>query len=186
MKSFKNLCIAALIVGLFASCLPDQESPQEIFQKDLVKIDEYVENTDFQYVDKLEVEGSGIVILYHTQSFSGVAPEAGDTLRVDYAGSLLNGTVFDTSVEAIARDNRLYNSQRVYEPFEIKYLYDGMIPGFDIGLSKMEMGDSARVVIPSYYGYGNRQQGDRIPANSVLVFDLAMREVKKDTDTNAE
>lgn len=180
MKNLKTLIAAALISGLFASCLStDQETPQEIFQKDLLKIDEYLQSTDFQYMDMNEDDASGIVILYNTKSYTGVAPEAGDTLRLDYTGALLDGSVFDTSVEAIARDNRIYNSNREYGPFEIKYLYNRMIPGFEFGLSKMEMGDSARVVIPSLYAYGSQQKGSLIPANSVLVFDIALREVVK-------
>lgn len=187
MNSIKVILSALLISGVLASCIPDQETPQEIYQRDLEKIDDYLSTTDYPYVEMDQDENTGVVVLWGNKSYSGVVPEEGDTLHVDYTGMLLDESVFDTSDEDIARDNRIYNSNRDYVPLKIKYLYDNnYIAGFLIGLSKMEEGDNARVIIPSYYGYGNVDQGGKIRANSVLIFDLDLKVVDKDVEDEGE
>ncbi|WP_186757392.1 FKBP-type peptidyl-prolyl cis-trans isomerase [Echinicola salinicaeni] len=187
MNSIKIILSALLISGVLTSCLEEQETPQEIYQRDLEKIDEYLSTSDYPYVEMDQDENTGIVVLWEHKSYSGIEPEEGDTLHVDYTGMLLNESVFDSSNEDIARDNRIYNSNRDYVPLEIKYLHDNdYIYGFLLGLSKMEEGDRARVIMPSYYGYGNVDQGSRIPANSVLMFDLDLIEVDKDIEDDSE
>ncbi|UCS95737.1 FKBP-type peptidyl-prolyl cis-trans isomerase [Echinicola marina] len=168
------------------SCLEEQETPQEIYQRDLERIDEYIATTDYPYLEMDQDANSGIVILWEYKSYSGVKAEEADTLHVDYTGMLLDGSVFDTSDEDIARDNRIYNSDREYAPLVVKYLYTSLIQGFYFGLSKMEEGDKARIIMPSIFGYGNSEQAGRIPANSVLVFDLDLKEVDKDDEDDSE
>ncbi|WP_200975422.1 FKBP-type peptidyl-prolyl cis-trans isomerase [Echinicola sp. 20G] len=180
MKNLIIIFAAALISGLFASCISDQETAQEIYQKDLAKIDAYLDQTDYQFVDFYQDEATGIVILWEYLSYSGVVPENDDSLYVDYTGMLLDESVFDTSVEAVARENGIYSSERDYEPLEYIYGYNTLISGVIIGLSKMEEGDRARVIMPSYYGYGNTEISSQIPANSVLIFDLDLKEIDKD------
>ncbi|AGA77263.1 FKBP-type peptidyl-prolyl cis-trans isomerase [Echinicola vietnamensis] len=175
MNTIKNIVLTALLVGLFASCIEDQESPQEIFQKDLKKIEDYLAQTDYQYIKKEQDPSSGIVILWDSLSYSGIDAQGADTLKVHYVGRLLDETVFDTNVEAVARENGMYSSERNYAPLEV--FSQEYIQGFLFALSKMEKGDRARAIIPSAWAYGNREYSGRIPANSVLMFDLDMKDV---------
>lgn len=97
---------------------------------------------------------------------------------VDYTGYLLDGTVFDTSVEQVARDNDMHNPSRDYAPFPIILGYSDVIGGWHIALSQMKEGEKATVLIPSIYGYG--PGGSRsIRPNTVLAFDLELVEVIK-------
>ena len=53
-----------------------------------------------------------------------------------------------------------------------------MIPGWDEGIQLLQVGDKARMVIPSHLAYGERGAGGVIPPNAVLIFDVELMDVK--------
>jgi len=85
-------------------------------------------------------------------------PTAHDTVRVHYHGTLLDGTVFDSSVER-------------GEP--ISFPLNRVIPGWTEGVQLMKTGDKMRFFIPADLAYGNRSAG-KIPPGSVLIFDVEL------------
>ncbi len=179
---------AVQCVGLLSSCLSEIETPEEIHQKELKKIEDYLDDHSINKVSEYRDEESGIIILWESLSESGINPQKGDSIKVDYTGSLLDETIFDTSNEELAKEEGIYNSERNYTPLNLKFLGDGqndrLVPGFEFALSKMEVGDVAKVFIPSIYGYGSRDLGV-IPPHSVLIFDIQLREVKiNEEETN--
>src|SRR5690606_1240737 len=179
MKSvLKYTLTAALVTGLLFSCISEDESSEVVHQEDVRKIEAYVADTDLAYTRKVEVGDSGITLLFTEDNTGGTATNAGDSLYVDYTGYFLDGKVFDTSVEQIARDNNLYNSARDYSPYRIVLGYTSVIPGWHYALAQMKEGEKATVLIPSAYAYGSRGQG-AIGPNTVLIFDLDLVEVKK-------
>jgi len=88
---------------------------------------------------------------------TGDKPKATDNVRVDYVGTLLDGTVFDSS---IARG----------QPAE--FPLNGVIPGWTEALQLMKVGGKSRLYIPSSLAYGPRGAGKTIPPNSTLIFDV--------------
>ncbi len=94
----------------------------------------------------------------------GPAVEAGKVITVSYSGYLLDGTLFDSSVE---RD----------EPIQFAVGQGQVIPGWDEGLLLLKKGDKARFIIPPQLGYGEMQL-EKIPANSTLIFDTEIVEVQ--------
>lgn len=88
----------------------------------------------------------------------GAKPTLQDKVKVHYHGTLINGTVFDSSVER-------------GEP--ISFQLTGVIKGWQEGLQLMPKGSKYRLYIPSDLGYGARPAG-KIPANSVLIFDVEL------------
>lgn len=90
---------------------------------------------------------------------TGKTPKASDTVKVHYTGKLIDGTVFDSSVER-------------NEPasFEV----DQVIPGWTEALQLMKEGDKWQVVIPSKLAYGERGAGSDIGPNSTLIFDVEL------------
>ncbi|GGZ18631.1 hypothetical protein GCM10007049_08600 [Echinicola pacifica] len=176
MKAFNQVIIAALFAGLFASCVEDQETPLEIFERDLAAIEAYIQDTDYSYVLLDQDEENGIALLYGSTSDSGVKAEAGDQISVHYTLRLLDESLLQTTVEATAIAEGMYDENAAYEPYSYQYLTNSVIYGFDYAISKMEVGDKARVIIPSYYAYGASARNG-IPANSVLIFDLELVEV---------
>jgi FKBP-type peptidyl-prolyl cis-trans isomerase len=93
----------------------------------------------------------------------GAKPSIDDTVSVHYVGTLIDGTVFDSSV---ARG----------EPasFPLK----GVIPGWTEGLQLMNVGSKYRFVIPSDLAYGDRGAGQAIGPGATLVFEVELLEIK--------
>lgn len=85
----------------------------------------------------------------------GEKPTDSDVVLVNYKGTLRDGKVFDQAERA---------------PFPV----DQVVPGFSEGMKLMPKGAKYRFWIPPALGYGEAPQGDAIPANSLLVFDVEM------------
>ncbi|KAG0057694.1 FK506-binding protein 2A [Gryganskiella cystojenkinii] len=85
----------------------------------------------------------------------------GDSLSMDYTGTLWStGAQFDTSVGRGAFDFVLGQGQ--------------VIKGWDLGLRGMCVGEKRKLSIPSELAYGSRSMGEKIPANSALVFEVEL------------
>lgn len=113
-----------------------------------------------------------------TKEGAGEAAASGKTVSVHYTGRLLDGTIFDTSNEATAKENDLYNPQRPYEPLEFVLGQGQVIPGWDEGISLLKKGAVATLYIPSSLAYGPRGAGGVIKPNAILKFDVELVDVK--------
>lgn len=170
MKNTTLKILALLGVGVAFSCVSEEENLEVIFEEDKQKIETFVQN--FTEEHRRETVGeSGVVVLITETNDDGRLPVNGDTIMVDYTGYLLDGTIFDTSIQAIAEEEGLYNPNRPYGPFRVELGRSNVIVGWHIALSELREGEKATVLIPSFYGYGANDNGP-IPRNSVLVFDL--------------
>jgi FKBP-type peptidyl-prolyl cis-trans isomerase FkpA len=155
----------------------ENEAAAKQVETDIKLIEEYVaknklaaSRTESGLFYVIEKEGQGEVI------------QAGQTVSVQYAGFLLDGTLFDTSLKDLAQQNKVYNEQRDamggYAPIEVQVGVGAVIPGWDEGLALLKKGSKAKLLIPSTLAYGNRQSGEIIKPNSVLVFDVEVTDVK--------
>jgi FKBP-type peptidyl-prolyl cis-trans isomerase FklB len=90
---------------------------------------------------------------------SGESPGLNDTALVNYRGTLIDGTEFDSSAKA---------GKPV--PFELK----GIIPGFKEALQLMTVGSKWQIVVPSNLAYGERGAGNVIGPNSTLIFEIEL------------
>lgn len=130
--------------------------------------------------NNLEAEKTESGIRYViTEQGNGSKPEVGDQVKVNYTGKLLDGTVFDSSVEEAAKAAGLFNPSRPYEPYPIQLGISSVILGWHEGIALLSQGDKATLFIPSPLAYGEQSQGEIIKANSILVFDIEMVEVVK-------
>lgn len=89
---------------------------------------------------------------------SGVHPTPRDEVRVHYEGTLLDGTVFDSSY-------------RTGQP--VVFTLGRLIPGWIEGIQLMRPGDEFILYVPAKLGYGDSDSGP-IPANSTLVFRIEL------------
>jgi FKBP-type peptidyl-prolyl cis-trans isomerase len=98
------------------------------------------------------------------QKGDGKKAEKGNKVSVHYKGQLADGTVFDSSYKR--------NS-----PLDFQVGVGQVIPGWDEGICLLNVGDKARLVIPSDLGYGAAGAGGVIPPNATLVFDVELMDV---------
>ena len=94
---------------------------------------------------------------------TGKQPKATDTVRCHYEGSLINGSVFDSSYKR-------------GEPAE--FGLSQVIPGWTEGVQLMKEGAKYRFYIPYLLGYGENGAGSSIPPYSTLIFDVELIKVK--------
>lgn len=90
---------------------------------------------------------------------AGESPKATDTVTVHYKGTLINGEVFDSSIE---------RGQPVSFPLA------NVIPGWTEGLQLMKPGAKYKFAIPAALAYGERGAGVKIGPNSTLIFEVEL------------
>lgn len=121
---------------------------------------EYLENNAKQ--EGVVVTPSGLQYLVVKQG-DGPLPKASDVVTVHYTGRLIDGTVFDSSVER-------------GEP--ATFALGQVIPGWTEGLQLMPEGSAYRLFIPARLAYGKHGTGPIRP-NSTLIFDVQLLKVGK-------
>ena len=94
----------------------------------------------------------------------GAKPAASDKVKCHYHGTLINGTVFDSSVQR--------GEPAVFGVSQV-------IPGWVEALQLMPVGSKWRLFIPSDLAYGEHGAGDAIEPNSALVFDVELLDIVK-------
>jgi FKBP-type peptidyl-prolyl cis-trans isomerase FkpA len=95
---------------------------------------------------------------------SGASPKSTDVVKVHYKGTLIDGTVFDSSIER-------------GEPVE--FPLSGVIPCWTEGVQKMHVGEKAKLVCPSSIAYGDQGRPPKIPGGATLVFEVELIDIKK-------
>ena len=95
---------------------------------------------------------------------TGAKPSASDKVKCHYHGTLINGTVFDSSVQR-------------GEP--ATFGVSQVIPGWVEALQMMPVGSKWRLFIPSNLAYGEHGAGDVIEPNSTLIFDVELLDIVK-------
>lgn len=96
-------------------------------------------------------------------SGEGATPGPTDKVKVHYHGMLIDGTVFDSSVER-------------GEP--ISFPVNGVIAGWTEALQLMKEGDKWKIFIPYNLAYGERGAGSQIPPFAALIFEVELLEVQ--------
>lgn len=102
-----------------------------------------------------------------------VVVEKGDTIKVDYVGTLEDGTLFDTSLEDKAKAWNKYNAARKYEPLKFVAGAGQMIVGFDEGVIGMKEGETKKLTLPPEKAYGNADDPKYNVTMNVETFKLA-------------
>ena len=107
---------------------------------------------------------SGLIYLI-TKKGTGRQLKAGDTVVLNYTGTLTNGVKFDSSYDR-------------NEPLAFKLGAGRVIKGYDEGLAKLHVGDHAILVIPGKLAYGPKGIPNVIPPDATLIFIVEVVDVK--------
>jgi FKBP-type peptidyl-prolyl cis-trans isomerase len=109
--------------------------------------------------NEMKTTPSGLKYQILKKGTGTVSPKATDTVNVHYHGTLLDGTVFDSSVE---------RGQPISFPL------NQVIPGWTEGVQLMKVGDKFKFEIPPNLAYGPNSPSPKIPPNSTLVFEVEL------------
>ena len=93
---------------------------------------------------------------------SGASPQGSDTVKVNYRGTLIDGTEFDSSYK---------RNQPAQFPLS------GVIKCWTEGVQKMKVGGKARLVCPSDIAYGDSGRPPTIPGGATLIFEIELLEI---------
>ncbi|WP_316821080.1 FKBP-type peptidyl-prolyl cis-trans isomerase [Pedobacter gandavensis] len=157
MKTIKHLFLLVCIATCFAACSKDFDQDAQS-KKDKELIQKFI--ADHKIPDVIE-DKSGIFYQVITRGDVAVIFNANTQITAQYEGRLLNGTVFDNGRgEAIT------------------FPLGGVIPGWQIGIPKINKGGEIRLIIPSQLAYGNTSPSGSIPKNSVLDFTVKLIDAK--------
>ena len=113
---------------------------------------------------------SGLTYLI-TKKGTGRQLKSGDTVILNYTGTLTDGMKFDSS-----HDHK--------QPFAFKLGAGQVIKGYDEGLAKLRVGDHAILVIPGKLAYGPKGVPDVIPPDATLIFVIEVVDVKAKSMTD--
>ena len=172
MKKVLVIAIAALFITGLASCNSNSTSSEETTEQTTPDYGQQIndnktlgrefmeENANNDSVVQTE---SGLQYMVLKEG-TGAKPGPTDTVTVQYTGKLIDGTVFDNSVER-------------GEP--ATFPLDKVIPGWTEGLQLMSEGSHYRLFIPSELAYGSKGAGDKILPNATLIFDVWLIGVDK-------
>ena len=99
-----------------------------------------------------------------TKHGKGVNPVKGNRVKVHYTGKLLDGQVFDSSINK--------------QPFAFNIGLGEVIEGWEEGIMLLKIGDQATFTIPGDLAYGDEGAGPLIKANTTLVFEVELMSIK--------
>ena len=154
MNKDKKMLILTIFLGLVAVLFFSlkTEAPPPNLSATILEEEKMVDATKELIVEDLVVG-------------TGTEARQGNLITVNYAGTLLNGTKFDSS----------YDSGT---PFSFSLGAGEVIAGWDQGFTGMKVGGKRKLTIPPHLGYGERGGGDLIPPNSTLIFEVELLKVE--------
>ncbi len=145
-----------VVIGIIISFFVRNNANREAAKVNAAKAAEFLQNN--KHVEGVIETASGLQLKVLTPGEGEVHPSASSKVKVHYHGTLLDGTVFDSSVER-------------NEP--ISFGLKQVIKGWTEGLQLMVVGEKTRLFIPAELGYGNSAAG-KIPPGSLLIFDVEL------------
>ncbi len=154
---------------------------QALFTENMQQLQAAERDTLAAYVEQNKIKATpdeeGLYIIVNKKG-KGKNVEIGRDVAINYTGRLLNGKVFDSSIESVAKSNDIYDPQRQYAPLNYTVGRMSLIRGWEKGVINQPEGSKLTLIIPSWLGYGQQGSGDRIPPNSPLIFEIEIVSVK--------
>src|SRR6478736_3436224 len=138
---------------------------KEQLAKDTVIIDNFLKEKAI--VAKTTPSGLRYII---TKAGKGANAGVGKNVKLHYKGYLMDGKVFDSSLESVARENDVFQEGRPYEPLSLQVGAGQVIQGWEEAMQLMNKGSKMTVYIPSTLGYGAQRRSQEILENSILIF----------------
>lgn len=123
------------------------------------------------------------MLMYLNKAKKEVKPSSADKVLVNCSAYFMNGNLLYTTYADVAKKMNQYNEQQdkagAYKPFPSIYNESAsLVPGFREAMLRMNVGDKARVYVPSYLGYGEAGRAPRVQPNTDLYFDIEIKGIQ--------
>lgn len=156
-KLFSNFLFLLFNVFLLFACSNGERESNLAYKK---------EGEEFLQKNKktpgVKTRPSGLQYMVLKEGY-GPSPGPAETVTVHYHGTLIDGTVFDSSIE---------KGEPLTFPVNI------VIPGWQEALQLMPLGAKWKIFVPSQLGYGEKGAGSKIKPNSVLIFEMELLSIE--------
>mgnify|MGYP003683095137 CR=1 FL=1 len=154
-----KILIAVLVIGVAFFLIQKASANKSSMADNLAKGAAFLAENEAK--DGVQSTASGLQYLVLEKASGTEKPGPRDTVKVHYHGTLIDGTVFDSSVDR-------------GQP--ISFGLHQVIKGWQEGLQLMAVGEKTRLFIPSDLAYGNRSAGIITPG-STLIFDVELLDI---------
>jgi len=144
------ILIAIILAAYFILLGPEAaSSPKDNGTAGLIK-------NNMDQTNTFDIQGMKVEVL---KQGSGDAAKAGDTVSVNYVGTLENGTKFDSSIDRGV-------------PFSFTLGQNRVIQGWELGVNGMKAGEKRKLTIPYTLAYGENGIPNAIPQKATLIFEV--------------
>lgn len=161
--SRKTIWIGLIILIVLAGFLILNKSDKKTVDNS-TPADKKTENTKMDTTINNSTD-SGKLIIEDIKVGEGKEAKSGDTVVMNYKGTLVDGTKFDSSYDR-------------NQPFTTKIGVGQVIKGWDEGVPGMKIGGKRKLTIPPDLGYGSAGAGGVIPPNATLIFEVELLDIK--------
>ena len=163
---------------------------KDINQWQIDSIKRYIEK-EYGSLEKFTNDSTGFYYMQKKAPVSDKEFPSDTTIYINYTGKLLNGLVFDTNMERVAKDNGLYDPSKTYGPTSIKWGENhgditmgsgssSVISGFSLTLWQMKPMEKGIGIFYSPLGYGYNGSEPAIPPYAPLIFEIEIVEEPED------
>lgn len=150
---------------------------------EIAQIEKYIADNPAIFNDKMVNDTTGFYYQPLTADPGTETFPSDTSIYINYTGRLLNGLVFDTTIERVAKDNGLYSATRSYEPVKIKWgekvsdikmgtNASSVVDGFARTLWHMHPMEKGLGIFYSPLGYSYSGSGASIPGYAPLIFEI--------------
>lgn len=176
LSSAKTFIIVLLGLYTFSACNKEDSRIEE----ETVKLQEYLDANGY---NSIEPTNSG---LYHVviSEGSGESPVRTDYVNINFTASLVDGSVFETSDNALAVARNILRDDKLYGPARFPLETLGIL-GLREGLMLMKEGGRSKLIIPSNLGFGSTDYGT-IPPYSTLIYEVELLDVISDPEVHEQ
>lgn len=179
MKNIQSIFSFLLVLIVIMACEPNNPFGGPVYDvegnlaKDRIVIDEFLATAQIDSLYRVH-DPTGVIVIVQEEGLED-KPVSGNLIYINYIGSLLDGSVFDTNLEEVAKENDIFVETRNYRLFQFTLGTQDAIPGFNYGFRNLKSGSKAVLIIPSPWAYRDSESNERIPPNSVLMFEVEFK-----------
>jgi len=169
-KTILLLVLTAFIYSCETMQFAERYNPVQNLERERPIIARFLEDAPYDSLYRIH-DTEGVVVIVQEEG-TGSKPIANTMVYTNFVGKLMDGTVFDTNIRAVAEEHGLHTEGSTYTPFSFPLDQSRAIRGFSVGFKHLRSGSKAVMIIPSHLAYQNDDTRERIPANSILIFEV--------------